>query len=65
MKPAAVVKTLLYSDPHGFQKLKHNATYAAQCIFNTIIGSVLTITPQVDLQKNQKQQYLLKTRFKQ
>lgn len=44
MNPAAVVKLFLYSDPHGFQKLKQNATNAAQCIFNLIKGSILAMT---------------------
>lgn len=45
MDPAAVEKMLLYSDPLGFQKLKQNATNAAQCILKVIKGSILAIKP--------------------
>lgn len=63
MNPAAVVTMSLYSDPHGFQKLKQNATNAAQYIFNVIKGSVLTIAAshhKLTSKKNQKKQYMLR-----
>lgn len=44
MDPAAVEKILLYSEPHGFQKLKQNSTNTAQCILKVTKGSILAIT---------------------
>lgn len=63
MDPAAVRKMLMYSDPHGFQKLKQNTTNAAQCILKVMKGFILVITASYQKlisKKIQNDQYMPK-----
>lgn len=57
MDPAAVEKMLLYSDPHGFQKLKQNSTHTALVYFESekrIHSCHYRVIPKASLKKKKK-----------
>lgn len=70
MDPAAVEKMLLYSDPHGFQKLKQSSTHTALVYFESekrIHSCHYRVIPKASLKKKKKilnQQYMPKNRLR-